>query len=812
MFRSIEVYLRPLVKDPVYLGINVFGLALGVAVFLLMYIAAAYENSFNQWMPNHDRIARVNLAIAENEGEQSPSALTPGAMLPFLIQDFTEIETGTRLRSEKGTLLTERVPKGVLVHMADPNFFEVIEASFLSGERSTVLFEPGNIVLSKRAAMREFNSTDILGRDCVIEIRGNEIRFKVAGVVEDFPENSSIKFEYLIPLSRSLFSDEIDTRIFEQWTSSTVRTFVKLDKRSSMDAVSQRFAGFLTRRSTDMPPEIMWLTMTPLDQLHKFDGTYGILTDTPGINPLVVVALLVVGISALIISSINYTNLATARAARRAKEVAVRKSVGASQKHIIRQFLSESIIVAAVAGLCGLAIVEWSLPALNSILDTSYHLEYIGWDGAIFIVALISILMGLIAGFYPSVVLSSFEPSSILRSGGQVRTGKWSQKFREALVCVQFSASIALAGSALVIFDQSQLLQKSDIGFKRDNLLIINDVDESAVSNRQATLIRELTDLAGVDSVGVSNRAPGTLNRVMTSAIVPGSVAPPILVVQETIGPGYFGALGSELIAGRFLSVRESLDDISQSETGTDPSNVMLNISAAKELGFESAQEAVGAVFNFDSRAVTVTGILKDIRFNAPEESVPAVVYTLTTGEISNPHFLIRLDGTTNVSTIRLIEQSWGNLTQGYPVNVLMAEQALAEFGATGQKIGKLFSLGAIITLIISAFGLLALSAHTIHLRAKEVGIRKALGATRQKVMEILLIQFIAPVLLAVIFGWIALFGGMTVWLSGYSARTDLSLFHFLVPAIAAVSIAIGTVIIHSLELSNKSPSTLLRT
>lgn len=806
-------YIRSSLSRPGVFALNLIGMALGLGMFLVLVTAVRADLSWNKWISDSDRIARVNLTMATAGGSGVPEALTPGAIAPLIREDFAEVSEVTRIRREQITILVDGRPTHEELHLVDSNFFSVFPYPAAWGDPTRAIQQPDGLVLDEATALKVLGTTEATNRTLAIVVGTKKLTFKVIGVLKAYPATTTVRPRIIAQLRPELFQSEAQLSIFSRWGSSTLQTWVKLKPSATFSSLASGLSGFVARRATDIPPDLFTLSLTPLLEVHLSDGEAGIQSDTPSASPLLMTALSWVAILALIISVVNYTNLQTARSATRAKEIALRRAIGASRFQVGAQMLIEAVLTAMLASTFGIAFAELTLPLINSFLGTSLKLTYFGLNGVIVISLVTAVVCGFLAGIYPAFIISGFQPAAVFSSGGAPVKGRTARRFREALVGLQFTSAVGLATAAMIMVAQSDHAAHTDLGFARDHLSLIREAGDPAVATRLPALVYALSQVQGVEAVGLSNRSPAGTSTTSVEAYQPGDTREPATVVVEQISPGALKALNVTVIAGRSLSEQLGNDVTPMSLEGLAAPDqaVMINESAARLLGFGTPSAAINKPLRVNDIDVTVAGVIRNIRFNGPREQVQPVITFLTFQNIDAPTILVRTRGLAESLNRDQLIQGWTNVASDVPVTLISAKEAMESLILSDKRQGLLFAWGALGALVIGAIGLFGLAIFTVSSRTREMGIRKALGAKSSQVFWSILLQFMTPILIAIPLGWALGWLSVAKWLGQFAERSPLTISIFLVPALSAVFISLSTVVWHAASLAEKSPAEALR-
>jgi putative ABC transport system permease protein len=814
----LRTLYRSLSRQKLYAVLNVGGLAVGIAVFLILSLVVRYELAFDRWVPNVEQIYRLNVDTQFPGTPPQFSSNTQGVVAPLLKEDYPQIEAVTRVMHSRTTIKIDGRSLESDLSFVDPDFFDVFALPLIAGDPEAALRDPASVVLVERLAKTLYPDGGALGRALELTINGQTRAFTVTAVAHDLPDESSLDVSMMVPLSRSYFSEERAESVFENWGSFNMSTFVRIADSQAAHTVNADLRRFVSRR---VPPdalptptdEVVRYSLMPLTQVHFADARDPNAQRSADAADVAVLGL--VGLMTLIIAAINYVNLATARAGLRAREVAVRKTLGATRQMLAIQFLIEGVLLAAVAGLVGLALTELTLPVVNAYGGTNLKLTYWGLDGVVVLATFAILAVGLGAGIWPALVLSSFAPAGVLASARSPGGGKLGSRVRGSLVLIQFTVALVFSICTAVMLEQSHHLRTADLGFSREGLLIQDRFASPDLDTRRSALLDQYRRLPNVLSATVSDRSPATGSVSSTNVSRPGHVGEEPALVVEVIGPDYFQTYGANLVAGRAFDPRNRLDD-ARAEAGDDPweggvgHNVMLSQSALPVLGFADAQKAIGQTVRFAGKPMTVIGVVRDVRFRSPRDQIPAVVYRYRSDEIPGGVAAVRFRG--DPAMVRgVMETTWRSFAPAVPFEAKTVAQMLEPYYTPEDQRSRLFVMGASVAILIGALGLYGMAAFVTARRTREIGIRKTLGASTREVLGLLVGQFLRPVGVAALIGCPLAFVLMSRWLDRFDDRVSLSLWVFLIPVIGAVFIAVFTVLGHAVVTARSEPAKALR-
>jgi putative ABC transport system permease protein len=805
---------RSLSRHRLYAAINVLGLAVGIAVFLVLFLDVRFETSFNAWIPDARQIYAVETSNPQELHGRPPANSTMGGLLTELRGEYPDL-VGTRMIYQTGVIHQGDKLTSVTVDSVDSSFFKVFDLPLLEGDRTTALKAPDDVVLTRGMARKFFVGSDPLGRSLSIDINSMPHVFRVVGVIQTPPPNSSDGFDFLIPLNEP---SPAAAPLWWRWDFRMLETYLRLKTPAEARALDSEFDAITDRHAN---PEItkpahtsIRLRTRPLIQLHLSDPK----------DAAIVAALGVVGLLTLLLAAVNYVNLATARAGLRAREVAVRKVMGATVPALIGQFMAEALATAALGAILGLALCELTLPMIDAAGGLHLKLDYLGDSSLLLVVLLIVVGVGLGAGAYPALVLSRFQPAAVLASAKTPGGGRVGGRVREGLVVVQFAVAIAFMICTAVVVNQMTYLRRADIGFQRNGLIVVNSYDDATSEAQKVALLTAWRSLAGVSKVTAADIAPGDENNTRSNNTKrPGMAGegPDIHYVRATID--FFQTYRARLLAGRLPDPAHG-GDLNPSNPSTlslsapaapTAAHVVINRSALETLGFRRPQNAVGQTIleGLDSGGFTpvqVIGVIDDIRFRSPRDPVPPTIYVSFDGAVDNSTATIRYAGDPH-SVMAAMGAQWRRIVPNVPFSARTIDDNLARYYRPDDQHGRLFIIGALLAVGIGCVGLYGLASFNTARRVKEIGIRKTLGASTSDILKLLVGQFLRPVVIANLFAWPLAWWAMSGYLSGFDQRIALSPVYFLAATALTLLIAVATVAGQAYAVARAEPARALR-
>ncbi len=797
---ALTTLYRSLTRHKLHAALNIGGLAVGIAVFFVLSLYVRFETSFEQWLPHYDQVYLVQTHWKRSDGPYVGRwSQTMGGLLDEMRQDFPGL-VGTRFMGGRngGSVIRGGIATFDDIAQVDSDFFKVFDLPMTAGDKATALSDPTSVVISRSAARRYFGDSDPIGQTLTLVLDEKSTR-RVTGVFEDLPETTDFQFSILTRLSTNH-----PEPWWRNWGSSSLVTYLRFPDKGAAQAFEGRMPSFIQRHGArDLGSDAaqkMGLPLLPIDRAH-LEPVGG---ESAG-RKTTVVTLGLVGALTLLIAIVNYVNLASARAGLRAREVAMRKVLGASRSALIRQFLGEAILAVALAALLGLILAEIGLPLINAAGGLSLTMPY---ALVIPVLVVVSVVVGTAAGFYPAVLLSGFPAASVLASARAPGGGRAGARAREALVVLQFSLVIAFLIGTSVLVAQTHHVRTADLGFRRDGLMVVpwlGYVDQP----RRPALMAAFKAVPGVAMAATADTAVGGQgNNNAYNIPVPGRPGAGPSVRFINVGTDFFRLYEPRLLAGRLFDDAHRADDTTAQLPG-DARNIVINRKAVTALGFGSPEQAIGRIVGVE-RPMTIIGVIDQLRFFSPRSPAEPTLYFYTRGIVPYPSVTIRFTGDPR-QVMAGVRAAWQRVAPEAPFKGDVGVQLLQGFYEDDDRATRLFAIGAGLAVVIGCIGLWGLASFNTARRVKEIGIRKTLGASSTDIVKLLVGQFLRPVLIANLIAWPLAFVAMRTWLAGFEDRVTLSPLYFAGAGLLAVLIAVLTVLGQALRASRAAPAWALR-
>ncbi len=798
MFKNyLKTAIRNLLKNKTFSSINIIGLAIGMSACIIIMLFVFYERSFDNFHTKN--IYRLNeVQKFEGMGAAQKVGLSMFGMGATLKNEFPEIKNFTRIHWTDKYQMTygEKRIFFQQSYFVDSTFLQLFDFKLIKGNRKTVLQNPHSAVLTETAAKKLFGDQDPIGKT-INHYSSDTTDFVVTGILEDVPQNSQLQFEALYS-----FSTVYKPWMFDSWGSNWLDTYFELAPNTNVAALEKKFPAYLKKYlARDDNWKGIELFLLPLREIHsgatdigldylnyqKFDKNYT--------NIFFAIALIV-----MLIACINFMNLSTARSAERAREVGVRKAIGARHWQLSTQFLSESIILSLFALIIAIFLVELFLPFVNQLSQRSLKFPLFSNIWLLLSVVAGTVFIGLISGLYPSVYLSSFNPVKVLK--GSIQTGKSKGSIRNILVIVQFSSAIFLMIATIFTLRQLTYMQKSDPGFNREQVVTIpldgvtykkfDLLKQEFLNNTLVSAVTGAQDVLGshLDQSGVEFKGDGPKRQLTSTRLI--------------VDHDYLSMYKIPLAWGKNFSSDPSLNG----------KEYIINESLAKELlkdnSKASMQSLIGKHFGFDSLG-SIIGIAKDFNFNSLHYKIETL-YMFSQKDWGFSNISVKINGNQTKDALAYIQSVWKKTFPDHPFEYQFLDEHFADVYRSDSQVSTIVGVLAVLAIIISCLGLFGLASYSAERRVKEVGIRKVLGASVQNIVTMLSKDFLKYVLISAIIAlplaWLSIYK----WLQDYAYRINLSWWIFAAAVLIAIIIAFITISFQAIKAAIANPVKSLRT
>ena len=831
MWRNyLTVGVRSLIKNKTYAFINIFGLAIGLAACLMILLYVRYETSYDRWIPDGDRIFQVQSWYRSSEtGREDQFQMTPYAAGKSLRASFPQIEQEVYVSNNTPVFYRNGQATATENYLwVDGNFLDVVPLPLLRGDARTALSQVNTAVMTQSEARRRFGTDDVVGQTMTLITRGQRRDFRITGILRDLPRNSHFRIDALARLDFVAYNAD-QPNVLTCWGCQNGWVYVKLRPGADVGAIT---AGLQAWEHRAIPDENAgearfnagddqdWHFVN-LRDIHL--GRAQAAAMAPGNDRSTIVTFAIVALLILGMAVVNFTNLATARASQRAREVALRKALGASRRQLIVQFVGESVIMVGVAMLIALALVELTMPLFADFLGADIRVHYWGGDGIALPVLVLVLLVGVLGGLYPAFFLSRFEPAAVLKANKSSSEAAGTGRLRSILVVAQFAVSIGLIICTAVIYGQTVYARTLDPGFNRSHIMQIGELSRYQLLDKGEALAERMRRVPGVEAVGRTTIGVATDNNNNTGIMVPGRTEP-VTIGTYQVDEGFCAAMGLRLVAGRWFDARRPLDDMtlpypsnpaSERALAARGGNIVINELAARRLGFRNPADAVGHTYraalvdnDIGLVPVTVIGVVADARFRSVKLPVDPIMFN--SANRGHSFMIVRFHG--NPAEMRAAaERVWRGITTEVPFDATFSDEIMLKLYKAEDARAQVFAGFALLAIIVACLGLFGLAAFTAERRTKEIGIRKVLGARTRDIVRLLAWQFSKPIIIANLIAWPVAWWMMRSWLNGFDARIDLGPAPFVLAGLIALAIAMGTIAGHALKVARANPILALR-
>ncbi|HVW72677.1 MAG TPA: ABC transporter permease [Rhizomicrobium sp.] len=821
MFRNyLAVALRNLVRHKLYSFINIAGLAVGFACATLILLFIRDEISFDKWVPDSANLYRLDETLVLPGRSPIITPLSDFPLAPLLKDNLPEVTAMTRFWSRPRTVTVDGHAFSQDIVEVDPDFFQIIRFPLVTGEPATVLKRPDAIVVSGSLAHKLFGDANPVGRtlavnkpNCsafTISCSNDAVVLRVSGVMADLPHNTHVRADALI--SQKSSASAITELNKSSYYGANGYSYVRLAPGSDPGAVAAKIAGLLDRHVNVLQDlgmklqasKTIQVTLVPFAAAHLDERAQLGAMVPPG-NRITLYGLGAVGLLILLIASFNFTNLATARAMMRAREIAMRKCVGARRGQLMLQFLGEAVFTAMIALVLALSLIEMVLPAYAGFLGRPITLNYMADWPIPALMTGIAVTVGLLSGVYPALVLSGFLPALVLGASRSGHAGP--SLLRSSLVVLQFAVAIGLAIVALAVVSQVDFVRNQSLGFRRDNILVIN-TNRRMTANARDSFVSELRAYPGVLDAALSSDIPFTGSEFVAQMRLPGH--PEYLTMHRQFAtPEFFRLYGMRLLTGRFFSDAHGGDRTSNpTPSGSDGRNILINQAAAERFGF-TPDDAINKTVLFGFSKVRIVGVIADAYTDGARLGARPSVFLDDRND--SPFVSVRIAAGHVPEVLAFVDHSWSQLSPNVAVDRRFLDDSFDRLYLDDQKQGEMLGVFVAVAIFIACLGLFGLAAFTAGRRTREIGIRKVFGARTRDLVFLLLWQFSIPVLIANAIAWPVAWYYLHGWLQGFAYHVPLSPLYFIGAGGAAMLIAWLTVFTHARRVAGANPIHALR-
>ena len=795
MFKNyVKTAWRNLQRNRVFSFINIAGLVISLTAFVLMALYIEDELSFDKFNKNANRIYRVA------DDKQTPDVLLQSAasaapVAPALVRDFPEIQNSVRLIDAEALMkYNNKIFEERRIYFSDESIFSIFSFPLIEGSREHALSEPGSIVLTADMSRKYFGQEDAIGK--IITLDGKNM--KVTGIMENLPANSQLQFDCLISMSTAKQKNSGYDWLFDNWYSNNFYTYILLPENYDVKRLTNRLADFDNRHHEAGDNTVHHYALEKLSSIYLHSNR----EDQPGqigsLSNLYIFSIIALFI--LLLASINFINLSTARSAERSKEVAVKKIIGAGRTQMVWQFFIESLLTVFISVIVSIIFCYMLLPVFNQFTGKQLFLK-LSTPLHISILLLVTLSIALLSGSYPAFILSAFKPINALK--GKLNPSAWNIGIRKGLVIFQFAISLVLIISSIVVYHQMQFLQQHDLGFNASQTMVINFEGDHDVQQKMNTIKQELSQIPGVEKISASSNVPGDGSAggwSMNFALKNGDTIHTELPIYLA-DFNFLDQYRVPVMAGRALS-KDFASDSTES--------MLINETALKTLGFHSADEAIGVHVGMYPSDGVITGVFKDFHFKSLQSAIEPLILRFINSKFRLLSLKIK---TENISkTISSVESKWNSLVPWRPLEYNFLGESFNRQYTKEMKYRQVITLFTALAVVVACLGLFGLALFNTQQRKKEIGIRKVLGAGVATIVSLVSKEFLIPVCIAIVIASPLAWMVMRVWLQNFAYRIDISWWMFVLAGGVAIIMAFLAVSFQSIKAAIANPVDSLRT
>jgi putative ABC transport system permease protein len=775
----LTVAVRNLLRHKGYAFINILGLAVGIAATALIFLYVRNQLSLDRFHKNADRTYRL-VADWSNRGDSRIHQLgTPFILAQTIREKYPQVEFITQISGPFQDIVIRQGEKAIRVSDvfgAEPSFFDVFSFPLIRGNPGSSLRDPNTVVLSETIAATFFGQEDPLDKTIEVKTQDEWKPFKITGVVRDAPQNSHFRFDMLISMITVFPKPSLG------WTSNNYKTYITLQKGVTQKSMEEKLVEIDKLYFEGGMEHIPWIwTLEPITRIHLYSDL--VSGNQPNGSITYVRLFTAVAILILLIAGINYINLATARSARRAKEVGLRKVVGSLRSQLILQFLGESVLMSLIAFVLAIGLIQAALPLYQNLTGRTLEISYFSDPFVLPGLLGLALVVGLLSGVYPAFLLSSFKVTDVLKGSPMAGRGWGALALRNGLVVFQFVMSVLLMIGSLVIYRQLEYVRNQNLGFDKEHVLIIHNAD--LLGDRLGAFEERLKQKSYVLGVTTTSSIPGQGTSNWGIGVQGGDPNRPLNMNFMTCDQDFAKVLNIQMVEGRFMS----------RDFPSDSGAVVINKKAAEYLGIDHPLGKKMRIW-WTHKDLSIIGIIDDFHFESLHKNVRSMGYLLpeAINSVRRPYLLVKTRADMTTDILADIRKTWESMSGGLPTEFTFLDEKVNSLYQNDERAGKIVTLFSFLAIFVSCLGLFGLAAFVAEQRAREIGIRKVLGASLANIMWHLTGQFAQWVIVANLIAWPVSYWIMSRWLEGFAFRTSLSIWIFLVSGLLTLTIAVSTV------------------
>ncbi|PZX51338.1 ABC transporter permease [Algoriphagus chordae] len=795
-----KIVFRNAQKNPLYVFINILGLAIGMTVSILIFLFVQHEMSYDSYHANADNIYRVSRSWNNADGSENLHLghLAP-PFGPLIKSDFGD-QVEEVVRFFNADLLVSSGENSFVegdFFFADPEIFKVFSWEILEGNPENALNEADAVLISKSTALKYFGTEAAVGKELLAEIQGMKLTFQVRGVFDDVPENSHMHPHLIASMNPVVQFYGGQEAFMSNYGSNNFSTYVLMKPGYDAASLESRIPSMIDRNMGESQAGIpasktTALHLMPIKDIHLHSNLDSEIEANGNIDYVYVY--LAVALFILLIACINFMNLSTARSSLRSMEVGLRKVMGADRGLLVQQFMGESFVMTSIAMVFALILTYFFLPVFANFTGKELSFSFI--QNPEYLIGLVGLVVGvgLLSGSYPALFLSGFSPSRVLK--GAFKAGKGHENFRSVLVVGQFAISVMLIVAVLVVVSQLNFMQSKDLGFDKEDIVVLPS--NPSISENYQIIKDRLLNNPDINAVAISSRVPSgrLLDSQGGSAEVNGTLSQlDVRIADISVGHEFINTYGIPMVAGRDFDFQMASDS---SEA------FILNEAAVREIGWSSPDEAIGKKFNYGGRNGFVTGVMKNFHFESLHQPIVPIVFMINAdrGNVIS----LKISEDNKEQTLAYLKTEWADLNAGFPFEPIFVDEGFNRQYEAEQRVKTIFTFFSALAVLISVLGLLGLITFATQQRTREIGIRKVMGAETANILVLLGKDFMKLVLMGFLIAIPISWFGMSSWLEDFAYKIGISWTVFLWAGLIAGAIAALTVMSQSLKAAWEDP------
>jgi len=796
----LKILIRNTRKNPLYMFINVFGLAVGMAVSILIFLFVQHELSYDKYHANADRIYRVSRAWFNPDGQISLHlGHTAPPFGPLIKSDFgDDVETvGRFFHFDPLIKYEDKAFEEENFFFADPEVFDIFSFKMLEGESKDALANSDGMIITETMSKKYFGEDNPIGKELELNLAGQEATFQVRGLMEDMPDNSHFHADFLASMAPVVAFYGGQDAFMSNYGGNNFSTYALLNEGVDYKSLEAKLPGLIDKYMGETQSGVPMskgtkLFLWPMTDVHLYSNLDSEMEPNGNIDYVYIY--LAVALFILLIACINFMNLSTARSSMRSMEVGLRKVMGADKGRLIRQFMGESFMMTIISMVFALVLVYLFLPTFSNFTDKELSLNFLNNPEYIVGLTGLVVLVGLVSGSYPALFLSGFSPAKVLK--GAFKAGKGHEQFRSVLVVGQFAISVVLIVAVLVVVRQLDFMQSKDLGFEKEDIVVLPS--SPAIQENYLILKDRLERHQGIKSVSISSRVPSgrLLDSQGSTAEIDGEMTQlNVRIADIEVGHNFLKTYGIPMVAGRDF-------DFNLASDSTEA--FILNEAAIQEIGWASSEEAIGKKFYYGGRRGFVTGVMKNFHFESLHQPIVPIVFMIPE-DIYN-RISLKVDAENKEQTLSYLKEEWAALRPDFPFEPLFVDEGFNRQYEAEERVKTIFTFFSGLAVVISILGLFGLTTFATQQRTREIGIRKVMGAETSNILVLLGKDFLKLVMIGFLIAIPVSWFGMSSWLNDFAYKIGISWTVFLWAGLIAGAIAAITVMSQSLKAAWEDP------